>query len=193
MSTGFEKIGSDQQLQDHWLRRLIAFIIDSIIVSAVTLTIAVAVSIPFIVAAVATGLPWYVFNLVTFPFLTGVASVLYFALLEHYYGWTFGKKVMNLKTVNLDEQKPALNAAFIRNISKIYWILIILDIIIGLATPGDPHQKVSDRTAGTTVVSTTASPTMLIRPQAPARFCPHCGQRLSLDAEYCLHCGKKLE
>jgi len=48
--------------------------------------------------------------------------------------------------------------AFIRNISKIYWIIVLIDTVIGLATPGDPHQKVTDRIAGTTVVSTGTSP-----------------------------------
>lgn len=156
MSTGFERIGSDSQLQDHWIKRLVAFIIDSIIVGIGTLTIAAIIAIPLIVMAAATGLPWFVFNPFAFPLFVGILSVLYFALLESLYGWTFGKKIMNLKTIKLGGQKPPLDAAFIRNISKIYWILALIDVIIGLATPGDPKQKVSDRMASTTVVLTTA-------------------------------------
>ncbi|MFQ6068769.1 MAG: RDD family protein [Candidatus Bathyarchaeia archaeon] len=158
MSTGFERIGRDSRLQDHWIRRLVAFIIDSIILAIGTLIIAAIVAMPFIIMAAATGLPWFVFNPFTFPFFAGVLSVLYFALLESYYGWTFGKRIMNLKTIDLGGQKPPLDVAFIRNISKIYWILVLMDVVIGLATPGDPHQKVSDRMAGTTVVSTTTPP-----------------------------------
>lgn len=158
MPTGFEKIGSDSQLQDHWIRRLVAFIIDAIIVGIGTLIIAAIIAIPFIIMAAATGLPWYVFNPFIGPFFIGILSVLYFALLEFWYGWTFGKRIMNLKTIKLGGQKPPLDVAFIRNISKIYWILALIDVIIGLATPGDPHQKISDRMAGTTVVSTTAPP-----------------------------------
>lgn len=56
MSTGFERIGSDSQLQDHWIRRLVAFIIDSVIVGLFTLVIAAIIWIPFILMAVATGL-----------------------------------------------------------------------------------------------------------------------------------------
>jgi len=158
MSTGFERIGSDSQLQDHWIRRLVAFIIDSIIVWIGALIIAAIILIPFVILAAATGWPWFMFNPFIGPFFGGVLSVLYFALLESWYGWTFGKKIMNLKPIKVGGQKPPLDAAFIRNISKIYWILVLLDVIIGLATPGDPHQKVSDRIAGTTVVSTAASP-----------------------------------
>jgi uncharacterized RDD family membrane protein YckC len=156
MSTGFERIGSDSRLQNHWIKRLVAFIIDSIIVWIGTLIIAAIITVPLIIMAAATGLPWFVFNPFMFPLFAGILSVLYFALFEAYYGWTFGKKIMNLKTIKLDGQKPPFDLAFIRNISKIYWILVLIDVIIGLATQGDPHQKVSDRMAGTTVVLTTA-------------------------------------
>ncbi len=167
MSTGFERIGSDSRLQDHWIRRLVAFIVDSIIVAIVTFIIAAIIAIPFIIMAAATGLPWFVFNPFAFPLFAGILSVLYFALLESWYGWTFGKRIMNLKTTRLAGQKPPLDATFLRNISKIYWILVLLDVIIGLATPGDPHQKVSDRFAGTTVVSTTAPPPAPSPPPPP--------------------------
>lgn len=158
MSTGFERIGSDSRLQDYWIKRLVAFIIDSIIVWIGALIFAAVIAIPLIITAVVTGLPWFVFNLFAFPLFAGILSVLYFALLEANYGWTFGKKIMNLKSIKIDGQKPPLDTAFIRNISKIYWILVLIDVIIGLATPGDPHQKVSDRMARTTVVSTTTPP-----------------------------------
>ncbi|MDH5754844.1 MAG: RDD family protein [Candidatus Bathyarchaeota archaeon] len=101
MSRGFERIGSDSQLQDHWIRRLVAFIIDNIIVGACTLIIAAITAIPFILLAAATGLPWYILNPFSFPFFAGILSVLYFTLLETYYGSTFGKRIMNLKTTKL--------------------------------------------------------------------------------------------
>ncbi len=156
MPTGFERIGSDSRLQDHWIRRLVAFVIDAIIVAIATFIIGAIIAIPFIIMAAATGLPWFLFNPFAFPFFAGILSVLYFALLESWYGWTFGKRIMNLRAIKVGGQKPSLDATFIRNISKIYWILVLIDVIIGLATLGDPHQKVSDRFAGTTVVSTTA-------------------------------------
>ena len=156
MSTGFEKIGRDTQLQNHWIKRLVAFIIDSIIAWVGVMIIAVIFFIPFMIAATAGDWPWFVFNPFVSPFFTGILSVLYFTILESWYGWTFGKRIMNLETAKTDGQKPSLDAALIRNISKIYWILVLLDVIIGLATPGDPHQKVTDRVAGTTVVSTTS-------------------------------------
>jgi len=192
MSTGFKKIGSDPQLQDHWIRRLVAFIIDSVIVSICTWIIAAIITIPFILIAATTGLPRYMYDPFTFPFFAGILSVLYFTLLETYYGWTFGKRIMNLKTTKLDGQKPPLDLAFIRNISKIYWVLILIDTVIGLATPGDIHQKVTDRIAGTTVVSTGASPfASVTAAQRAAKLCSYCGQKLSENAKYCPYCGKE--
>jgi len=191
MSTGFERIGSDPKLQNHWIKRLIAFIIDSVIVSACTLVLAGIIAIPFIIAALTTGLPWNVFNPFSFPFFAGILSVLYFTLLESYYGSTFGKRIMNLKITKLDGQKPPLDLAFIRNISKIYWIIVLIDTVIGLATPGDPHQKVTDRIAGTTVVSTGASPLAAATAQPAAKLCSYCGKTLPKNAKYCPDCGKE--
>jgi uncharacterized RDD family membrane protein YckC len=189
MSTGFERIRSDSKLQDHWIRRVIAFIIDSVIVSACTLVLAGIIAITFIITA---GLPWNVFNPFSFPFFAGILSVLYFTLLETYYGSTFGKRIMNLKTTKLDGQKPPLDLAFIRNISKIYWILVLIDIVSGLATPGDPHQKVTDRIAGTIVVSTGTSPVAAVTAAQPtAKVCSHCGKTLPKNAKYCPYCGKE--
>ena len=145
MTTGFEKISRDTRLQDHWIKRLVAFIIDSIIVFVSTLILAAIFTIPLI------GWPWYMFHPLASPFFVGLLSVLYFSFLESYYGWTYGKRIMNLTTGKLRGEKPPLDATFIRNISKIYWIFVLIDVIVGLASPGDPHQKASDRIAGTTV------------------------------------------
>lgn len=191
MSTGFEKIGSDSRLQDHWIRRLLAFIIDSVIVGACTLIITGIIAIPFVLFAMETGLPWYVFNPLSFPFFAGILSVLYFTLLESYYGWTFGKRIMKLKTTRLDGQNPPLDLAFIRNVSKVYWILVLIDTVIGLAAPGDPQQKITDRIAGTTVVSMGASPFAGITARPTAEFCSYCGRRLPANTKYCPYCGKE--
>jgi len=193
MSTSFERIGREPRLQDYWIRRLVAFIIDSIIVSVITMILMAILSIPFALMAWATGFPWTMFNPLSFPFFTGILSVLYFTLFESYYGSTFGKRIMTLKTAKLDGNKPPLDLAFIRNISKIYWIFVLLDVIIGLATPGDPRQKVTDRLSGTMVMAAGASPFASVISTQPAKICANCGKSISDDAEYCPHCGKKQE
>ncbi len=192
MSTGFERIGRDSQLQDHWIRRVIAFIIDSIITWIGTLVIGVIIWLPFTLMALATGLPWYMFNPFSFPFFAGILTVLYFAFFETYFGGTFGKRIMNLQATRLNGQDLPLDSAFIRNASKIYWVLIILDAIIGLAMSGDPRQKATDRIAGTTVVSVGSSPIRgEQKTQTGVGSCPQCGKQLPANAEYCPYCGKE--
>jgi uncharacterized RDD family membrane protein YckC len=192
MATGFERLGKDHDLQDHWIRRLVAFIIDSVIISVVTFIISIIVWLPFFLMATATNMPWSMFNPFSFPFFSGILSVLYFALFETYYGATFGKRLMDLKTTRPEGQKPTLGSAFIRNISKIYWILVLVDTLIGLATPGDPRQKATDRVAGTIVVSTSANPSAQATAGQPvSSFCSHCGRKLPENAEYCPYCGKE--
>jgi hypothetical protein len=40
----------------------------------------------------------------------------------------------------------------VRNISKVYWLLLLLDVVVGLATPKQYTQKFSDKLVGTSVV-----------------------------------------
>jgi uncharacterized RDD family membrane protein YckC len=88
------------------------------------------------------------------PFFFGIIEVLYFAILDVSWGATIGKRVLGLQVQMVNGSKVQFGAAFIRNISKIYPLFLLLDWIIGIATPGsDRRQKYTDRMAGTTVVS----------------------------------------
>ncbi|MCP8317934.1 MAG: RDD family protein, partial [archaeon] len=103
--------------------------------------------------------PFWGFNWLLWTVLLGVFEILYFAFLESFYGWSLGKKFMGLKVITLDGKKPDIVKAFIRNVTKFFGILLLIDWIAGLATVGDPHQKFTDRYAGTTVTSITRVPT----------------------------------
>jgi len=151
MSTAFGKIGTDRELQDHWIRRLIAAIVDGVIMVVISAIICWVLLIPLLVI----GAP--LFTGVVFPFVCGVLWLLYASFTESGLG-TIGKQVVRLKVTTVDGKPVSLDRAFIRNISKIYPLFWLLDVVIGMATPGDPHQKYSDRFAGTTVVSATAAP-----------------------------------
>jgi len=159
MSTAFEKIGSDRQLQDHWIRRLIAGIIDWIITWIVAYIIAL---IPAFTAFLITG----IFFLGPLELLHGVIFFLYASFMESTRGATIGKQIMSLKATTTQGSLPGFDRIWIRNISKIYSLLWLVDTLIGMATVGDPHQKYSDRLAGTTVTSTIS--TGLILPSSPS-------------------------
>jgi uncharacterized RDD family membrane protein YckC len=142
---------------NHWLYRLLAYIIDSIITA-----------IPaYIIYWVLQGIiwpsetifgftyyyvPWWSYFLL--PLIIGVIQLLYFAIMEVSSGATIGKKVLGFKVQMINGSKLEFGKAFIRNISKIYGLFLLLDWIIGIATPGaDRRQKYTDRMAGTTVIS----------------------------------------
>jgi len=145
--TAAERIGHDYLLQQHWIKRIIAIVIDSIIVGIATIIVFIAVFFPLFLAN-----PVWFFNWLSFPFAMGLIYVLYFTITESSYGCTIGKGIVGLTVVAVDGGRPSFEEAFVRNISKIYWILLILDVIGGFFTATDPHQKYSDRIAHTTVV-----------------------------------------
>jgi uncharacterized RDD family membrane protein YckC len=136
----------DPYLQDHWIKRLIAYIIDSIIVgAAAAILFGIALFPVFIVN------PFSFVNVFSFPFAMGLLYILYFPIAETVYGATLGKRLMGLRVVTKTGGKPSFEKAFIRNITKIHQVLLLLDLIGGLITSTDLHQKYTDRIANTTV------------------------------------------
>jgi uncharacterized RDD family membrane protein YckC len=142
--SAFDKIVTDRQLQDHWLRRLIAGIIDSIITWITAWIISTFIALP---ALLLGGISLFG----AFPFLSGILFFLYASFLESSRGATIGKQIMNLKVATIEGNVMALDKAMIRNISKIHGLLWLIDTLVGMALVGDPHQKYSDRLNGTTV------------------------------------------
>jgi len=139
----FEK---DPRLQEHWIRRAVAYVIDSIIVGIATAIILAIALFPIFIAN-----PSSFFNLFSFPFAMGLLYILYFSIAETMYGATIGKSLLGLKVVTKTDGKLSFEKAFIRNVSKIHWVLLLLDLIGGLITSKDLHQKYTDRIANTTV------------------------------------------
>ena len=139
----------------HWVLRIVALIIDSIIIGIVVyiLLSVVLVSLLFTGALYSFWLG-YGYTLI-FPFILGILEIFYFAILEVAWGGTIGKRLMGLTVQMTNGSKVTIDKAFIRNASKIYPLLLLLDWIVALVTPGpDRRQKYSDRIAGTTVVQT---------------------------------------
>ena len=137
MPTAFDLIGHNAALQEHWIRRLIAAIIDGILLSIVVFVFNFAIGI-------------FVWGVLVWPLLFGVLWWLYGTLLEGTVGATVGKKLVALQVVAVDGLMD-LPRAMIRNVSKLYWILTLIDLLVGAATPGDPRQRFLDRIARTTV------------------------------------------
>lgn len=147
--------GQSMQLDlGHWLLRLIALIIDSIILGIVAFIVVVLLLVPFLFTGALLGFYAVWGYWLVLPLALGVLSVLYFLVLEVSWGGTVGKRILGLRVQTVNGGRISYSQSFVRNISKIFWVFLLLDWLIGIATPGDRRQKYSDRIAGTVVVQT---------------------------------------
>ena len=150
MVTAMSIIENDKSLQDHWIKRFIALIIDSIILWV----IASVVTFFVLLGTLNLDIPFLWSGFV--PFFSGIMLFIYAFIMEASPGGaTIGKKIMDMRVISTDGPMTAGKAA-IRNISKIYWLFLFLDWLIGFVSEGDPKQRFMDRHAGTTVILTTA-------------------------------------
>jgi len=139
MQTGLDILSSNHELRVHWLKRVVASVVDLAIVTA-----------PISLALLMKGS-------IDDPYLVGLASgaglFLYSALLEGLFGRTWGKRLMGLRVVSLGDKGSFLQAT-IRSVPKFFWYIFLpIDTLAGLATLGDPRQRWSDKVSKTTVVA----------------------------------------
>ncbi len=129
---------------EHFTSRTKALIIDAIII---TLFAALVNNILYIILSIVN-------NKITLAYYPSVVliviTMLYFTIFEAKTNKTIGKKMTHLY-VSDEEGYMSYKKAFIRNLTKIYWIPLILDILIGkiLNFP----SRLFDKIAGTDVYS----------------------------------------
>lgn len=158
--TGLELLRDDHSARNHWARRVIAFLIDAIIISLAVAIISAIIAIPILMT---TGFPtstafptwWATWWGAWFGGAISLVLFLYFFLAEGLYAKTIGKHVMGLRVERLDGKHVDFRDSVIRNISKIYWLLLVLDVLVGLGMHGEFSQKWSDRYIGTKVEAKT--------------------------------------
>lgn len=144
-----DSLTKDQKAQEYWVWRLAAYIIDAVIVYVVLAVLTFLIALP---ALFTGGIPLFGVLFGGVAFLWGIVFVLYFAAMESSSGASIGKKALGLKVVSKTGANPNLAEAFVRNISKIYWLLLLLDVIVGLAISKGYQEKYSDHFMGTKVV-----------------------------------------
>jgi len=136
MPSALSLIGHNPALQEHWIRRLFAFIIDAIITSLIFLFFAIPMAF--------LGAGWFSFT------FAGFIWFLYSVLLETMFGGTVGKKLFALRVVAIDRNLDFVHA-LVRNLTKIFPLALLIDALVGAAMEGDPRQRLFDRLAHTTV------------------------------------------
>lgn len=123
----------------HWILRLVAYIIDSIIFGIITWALGLFLPLGWLSGTLVWGaLQW-----------------LYFTFFDVYMSATVGKRLLDIQVQAVTGGRVTFDKALVRNLSKIIPPLLIIDWIVGVVTPGDKRQKFLDRTAGVTFVRPT--------------------------------------
>ena len=135
-------------------KRVVAYIADFFVVSAIMWIIA---GISYLL--IFPFLAYFVYDY--FLFLLLIVQIIYFVVLESKKGTTVGKHLLFLKVVSIANYNYRENIdyrqAIIRNLSKIYWIPIIFDIIIGRFY-GSSNERILGRLSMSDVISEDSDP-----------------------------------
>jgi uncharacterized RDD family membrane protein YckC len=128
-----------QGLQYHWVRRFVALLFDGIFV---LLPVYVTLAL----------LSWMFGGFLGFLGIGGIVLFLYSAFFEYSMGGTIGKLIMGLRVVST-KGKLELTDTLVRNITKIYSLLLLIEFIVTLVVETtDAHQRYLDKLAKTTVI-----------------------------------------
>ncbi len=148
--SGFDTLMKESSAQNYWVRRLVAFAIDAVIVYVALGIVAAVLSIPVLFVSGPAAFGAVLAGV--FSFVAGIILFLYFSFAEAYTRGTIGKRIFGLKVTAQGGKAPNLVEAILRNISKLYWLLLLLDVVVGLAVSKKFTQKFSDKYIGTEVV-----------------------------------------
>lgn len=137
MVTGFDLIGHNRPLQDHWVRRTVGYFLDLAVVLLPLWAVLQAFSIQ---------------RIEVFGLLSSLLLFLYSSSMDGLAGRTIGKEIVGLRVQSLMGEMD-LWKGMVRSASKFFWYVFpFLDAILGLASDGDPRQRLLDKVANTTVI-----------------------------------------
>ncbi|MGL4669188.1 MAG: RDD family protein [Methanobacteriaceae archaeon] len=125
-------------------KRIVAYIMDYFVISSIMWVLSQIVA--FIVFSYSTFL---VYNYLIF--VLPVLTLIYFVILEKIKGETVGKNLMGLKVVNEYNGNISYKSSIIRNISKIYFLPILIDLVIGRFSKGD-NERILGKASKTVVI-----------------------------------------
>jgi hypothetical protein len=141
MATGVDMVLDDKQAQEFWLRRIIAYVIDAIVI--------------YVPIEIISSYAWELGYYHQAPWIiAGTLMVVYTALFEAELGYTIGKRIMDLEVVSLDPRPYDIKRGIIRNITKLHFALLVIDMIGGLMQEGRSNQRYLDTVENCEVVDT---------------------------------------
>jgi uncharacterized RDD family membrane protein YckC len=137
MVTGFDYLSHDKVLQEHWLRRFVAIVIDFAITYTPMYMLFQILHIDYLMVG----------------FTAGFVLFMYATAFDLAIGGTVGKMMVHMKSVPIAGRMSS-GQALMRNVSKVFPVLLLLDWMIGMAVDThDPRQKWTDQVAKTSVIT----------------------------------------
>ena len=120
-------------------RRVVAYLLDFFVLSAfmciVTYLLSLVIS------------PSYSFGIYqAFVYIVPILTYVYFVLCEKLQGSSIGKSLMYLEVRSLNGARISWAQSIVRNLTKIYWVPIIFDWLIGKILGQDRLLNVITRT-----------------------------------------------
>jgi len=133
-------------------QRLVAIIVDHIILFIISIIIAIPIGIQVAVFSIGAESPLFWSSIGIYTALNFVIWIVYFTYLEGKTGETIGKRAMGIKVVS-EKGEMDYTKSFIRNILRVIdWLpfVYILGFIVAVASKN--NQRIGDLAARTTVV-----------------------------------------
>ena len=105
-------------------RRVVAYIIDFIVISAVMWIVSY-----FLFALTGPNNIYQIYQYL--PYALAVFILIYFVLCEKFAAASIGKSIMHLQVKSKNGANISWMQAIVRNLTKIFWVPIIFDWLIG--------------------------------------------------------------
>src|SRR3990172_1056349 len=135
-TSGLESLAKDLGAQEFWIRRLAAVILDGAVVGVALFALSLG---PLPLRALELGAAG------------GLALYLYTVLFEFFRGQTPGKWLLGLRVVGVGS-KVDLSRLFVRAVSKVFVLALVLDVGAGLLVEKNGRQRYLEVLSGTTEV-----------------------------------------
>lgn len=149
------KAKSSNQASSLLKRRIIAFIIDSLIIFGVSLFVIIGFVMMMYQSIGKDFLSVFIAFLVPLSSIPIIMQPVYFIFYEgRYGGQTYGKKLLKLRVTRVDGSDISYGESLIRNLVRIIeaMTLYIVSIVLIMRSPNG--QRLGDRIANTIVIST---------------------------------------
>ena len=130
-------------MENSWGRRFAALIVDIIILTLFMYIITAVIFLLFAGVGIFSVLNYWIF-------MAAIIIIVYFTFMEGKTNSTLGKNLLKLQVMTFNGNM-SYKKAFIRSLSKILYIPLIVDVLLGFIF-GDSNDRILNKVSGTYVV-----------------------------------------